>query len=125
MGDEQEANDKKANVWVLLPVVVVFVLHFAFFLTWIALATMFDFAYSLEIICLLVVMLFHLFMSVKLVLKIVRRIKGMRALPFPSHIPHSLWCAFLTHCGIRRELRRQRRGGAKRSSPRTRRDRLR
>lgn len=75
MGDEQEANDKKANVWVLLPVVVVFVLHFAFFLTWIALATMFDFAYSLEIICLLVVMLFHLFMSVKLVLKIVRRIK--------------------------------------------------
>ncbi len=104
MGDEQEANDKKANVWVLLPVVVVFVLHFAFFLTWIALATMFDFAYSLEIICLLVVMLFHLFMSVKLVLKIVRRIKGMHAF----HIPHSLWCAFLAHCGIRREPRRQR-----------------
>ncbi len=92
MGDEQEANDKKANVWVLLPVVVVFVLHFAFFLTWIALATMFDFAYSLEIICLLVVMLFHLFMSVKLVLKIVRRIKGMRCPAISFH-------PFLAHCG--------------------------
>jgi hypothetical protein len=74
--DDEEAAEKRSNVWVFVPIVVVFVLHFAFFLTWIALATMFDFAYSLEIICLLVVMLFHLFMSVKLVLKIVRRVRG-------------------------------------------------
>ena len=59
-----------------MPVAVIFVLHFAFFLQWIALATMFDFAYSLEIVCLLAVMLFHLFMGIKIVLKVVRRVKG-------------------------------------------------
>ncbi len=71
----EESQNRNVNLLVYVPIVVSFLLHSVVFAQWITLVTLFDFSYGLEILCVIGIVVFHIFTSIKISLKLISKAK--------------------------------------------------